>query len=32
MSRYTDKAADWAYTRAARLIDALPIDENTRSC
>ena len=31
MSRYTDKAADWAYTRAARLIEALPVDNNTKS-
>jgi hypothetical protein len=30
MSRYTDKAADWAYSRAVKLIDALPIDENTK--
>jgi phage-related protein len=30
MARYTDKAADMAYTRAVRLIDALPIDQNTK--
>jgi hypothetical protein len=30
MSRYTDKAADWAYSRAVKLIDALPVDENTK--
>jgi hypothetical protein len=30
MARYTDKAADWAYTRAARLIEALPVDNNTK--
>jgi hypothetical protein len=30
MARYTDKAADMAYTRAARLIDALPADQNTK--
>jgi hypothetical protein len=30
MARYTDKAADWAYSRAVKLIDALPVDENTK--
>jgi len=30
MSRYTDKAADWAYARAARLIDALPVDQASK--
>jgi hypothetical protein len=30
MARYTDKAADMAYTRATRLIDALPVDQNTK--
>jgi phage-related protein len=30
MARYTDKAADMAYTRAVRLIDALPVDQNTK--
>jgi hypothetical protein len=30
MSRYTDKAADWAYSRAARLIDALPVGNATK--
>ena len=30
MARYTDKAADWAYTRAVRLIDALPVDNATK--
>jgi len=31
MARYTDKAADWAYTRATRLIDALPADQATKN-
>jgi phage-related protein len=31
MARYTDKAADMAYTRAIRLIDALPVDQNTKN-
>jgi hypothetical protein len=30
MSRYTDKAADWAYSRAVKLIDALPVDDATK--
>jgi hypothetical protein len=30
MARYTDKAADMAYTRAVRLIDVLPVDQNTK--
>jgi len=30
MARYTDKAADWAYSRASKLIDALPVDDATR--
>jgi hypothetical protein len=30
MARYTDKAADWAYSRAVKLIDALPVDENAK--
>jgi len=30
MARYTDKAADWAYSRAVKLIDALPVDDNTK--
>jgi phage-related protein/AraC-like DNA-binding protein len=30
MARYTDKAADMAYTRAIRLIDVLPVDQNTK--
>jgi hypothetical protein len=30
MSRYTDKATDLAYSRAAKLIDALPVDQNTK--
>jgi hypothetical protein len=30
MARYTDKAADWAYSRAIKLIDALPVDDNTK--
>jgi phage-related protein len=30
MARYTDKAADWAYSRAARLIDALPLDNASK--
>jgi hypothetical protein len=30
MSRYTDKAADWAYSRATRLIDALPLDNASK--
>jgi hypothetical protein len=30
MSRYTDKAADWAYSRAVKLIDALPVDNATK--
>jgi phage-related protein len=31
MSRYTDRAADWAFTRATKLIDALPTDNNTKA-
>jgi len=31
MARYTDKAADFAYTRVARLIDALPVDQATKN-
>jgi phage-related protein len=31
MSRYTDRAADWAFSRAAKLIDALPTDNNTKA-
>jgi hypothetical protein len=30
MARYTDKAADWAYSRAVKLIDALPVDNATK--
>jgi hypothetical protein len=30
MSRYADAAADWAYTRAARMIELLPVDESTK--
>jgi len=30
MSRYTDKAADMAWTRISKLVDALPIDQNTK--
>jgi hypothetical protein len=30
MSRYVDAAADWAYTRAARMIELLPVDEKTK--
>ncbi len=31
MARYTDRAADWAFSRAAKLIDALPTDDNTKA-
>jgi hypothetical protein len=30
MARYTDKAADWAYSRAVKLVDALPVDDATK--
>jgi phage-related protein len=30
MARYTDKAADWAYSRASKLVDALPVDDATK--
>jgi hypothetical protein len=30
MARYTDKAADWAYSRAVKLIDALPLDNASK--
>jgi phage-related protein len=30
MARYTDKAADWAYSRASKLIDVLPVDDATK--
>jgi hypothetical protein len=30
MARYTDKATDWAYSRAVRLINALPVDDKTK--
>ncbi|MCQ5337280.1 MAG: hypothetical protein NO475_03685 [Candidatus Methanomethylicia archaeon] len=31
MARYSEKATDLAYTRAIRLIDVLPVDENTKN-
>jgi phage-related protein len=31
MSRYTDRAADWSFSRATKLIDALPTDNNTKA-
>jgi len=30
LTRYTDKAVDQAFTRASKLIDALPVDNNTK--
>jgi hypothetical protein len=30
MARYTDKAVDVAWTRISKLIDALPVDQNTK--
>jgi phage-related minor tail protein len=30
LTRYTDKAVDQAFTRVSKLIDALPIDNNTK--
>jgi hypothetical protein len=30
MARYTDKATDVAWTRISKLIDALPVDQNTK--
>jgi len=30
MARYTDKATDWAYSRASKLIDVLPVDDATK--
>jgi hypothetical protein len=31
MSRYNDTAADWAYSRASKMIDMLPVDNNTKA-